>query len=126
MLRALRFEGRFGTGTNLRAWLYTVLRNVFISGCRRRAIAERAELPMDLSEGRSIGAAPMAPDSAFLSAGIEGALQKLPASFSRVVRLVDLEDHAYKEAAQVLQVPVGTVMSRLSRGRKMLAQSLST
>lgn len=126
MLRALRFEGRFAAGTNLRAWLYTVLRNVFISGRRRRHLAERSIAHLEMSEGRSIGLRPPAPDEAFLSLGMERALGQLPAAFAKVVRLVDLENHAYKEAAQVLEVPVGTVMSRLSRGRRLLAESLAT
>lgn len=125
MLRALRFEGRFAAGTNLRAWLYTVLRNVFISRRRRRALTERSFEELQVSEGRFAGLAPLAPDVAFLSTGIERALRELPIQFAKVVCLVDLQDHAYKDAAQLLEVPVGTVMSRLSRGRRLLAESLA-
>ena len=123
LLRALRFEHKFGAGTNLRAWLCTVLRNLFISDRRRESTRSRALAQLAHADRGDAGAP--APDGAFLTGGTRAAFDKLPVNFARVIQLVDLEDHAYKEAASELEVPVGTVMSRLSRGRRLLAQSLS-
>jgi RNA polymerase sigma-70 factor (ECF subfamily) len=66
----------------------------------------------------------VAPAAAFLTPSIERAIARLPEAFARVIRLVDLEDHSYADAASTLGVPVGTVMSRLFRARQRLAQDL--
>ena len=125
LLRALRFEAKFGSGTNLRAWLCTVLRNLFISSRRRESTRFRALAQLELADHSCLSSGPPSPDDAFLTEGVLSAFERLPQSFARVVQLVDLEDHAYKEAATELDVPVGTVMSRLSRGRRLLAETLS-
>jgi RNA polymerase sigma-70 factor, ECF subfamily len=124
LLRALRFESNFVAGTNLRAWLCTVLGNVFISRCRSRQREHRALA--DWSEQAPLHApGPASPERACMGPGVERALSGLPASFAQVVRLVDLEDHAYNDVARSLGIPVGTVMSRLFRARRLLAIQLA-
>ncbi len=124
LLRALRFEDNFVSGTNLRAWLCTVLGNVFISRCRRRQREKRAladwsdQAPLYMN-------APANPERACLGPGVERALSELPPPFAQVVRLIDLEDNAYNDVAKNLGIPVGTVMSRLFRARRLLAISLA-
>ena len=121
--RALRFEPSYETGTNLRAWLHQILFSVFITRCRRR----RRELwALD-----ALGSDPCSwtrhddpPEMSRLTRRVENALDALPRQFAAAVRLVDLGELSYKEAAELLGVPVGTVMSRLFRGRRMLAVSL--
>jgi RNA polymerase sigma-70 factor, ECF subfamily len=124
ILRALRFEDNFVAGTNLRAWLCTVLGNVFISRCRSRQREKRALA--DWSEQAPLYvSAPANPERACLGPGVERALSELPAPFAQVVRLIDLEDNAYNDVARSLDIPVGTVMSRLFRARRLLAISLA-
>ena len=123
MLRALRFETTFERGTNLRAWLHRILETVFLSRCRRGS-RERAALGR-LARDPAL-TAPSAPGPVLrvVSNRMDDALRALPASFRGVVTLVDLGDRSYREAAEELGIPVGTVMSRLFRARKLLAGSL--
>jgi RNA polymerase sigma-70 factor (ECF subfamily) len=124
--RALKFAAQYERGTNLRAWAHQILFSVFVTKYRRDR-RERNAL-------RSLAADPCAwtlpdpftrPDKAApLTASTEKKLESLPAGFKSVVRLVDLEQQSYKDAADRLGLPVGTVMSRLHRGRKMLASLL--
>ena len=124
--RALTFADQYAKGTNLRAWVYQILFSVFITRYRR-ARRERNAL-------RALAADPCAwtaperfaaPDaSVALSPAAQGKLDALPETFRMVLELVDLGDLTYREAATELGVPVGTVMSRLHRGRKLLASQL--
>lgn len=122
-VRALRFENTFEAGTNLQAWLQQILLSVFLTGCRRRTRERRA---VDSLTGDPCAWTHSNPSPAMhgLSRGVEGALRALPDKFARVVELVDLAEHSYREAADELGVPVGTVMSRLFRGRRLLADAL--
>ena len=113
-------------GTDLRAWLFTILHNTFISELRRFTVrgydAETIDgtdrVPSPQGPGDSLGShAGVAPD-------IERALAALPVEQRAVVLLVGLEDLSYREASEVLGIPVGTVMSRLSRGRARLRELL--
>jgi len=131
-LRAFRNFHRFNPGTNCRAWLLTILRNIFLN---RRRRAEREVLEEDPAVWES------SPESATLLASgsenpeeellqtllhgdVDRALRALPLAFRETVVLADLEGLSYKEVAQVLGCPIGTVMSRLSRGRHLLRQAL--
>jgi RNA polymerase sigma-70 factor (ECF subfamily) len=124
--RALRFSAQYVAGTNLRAWAQQILFSVFITRYRR-ARRERNAL-------RALSSDPCAwttpetfarPDAdVALTRTTRARLDALPTGFRAVIELVDLEQQSYREAAQVLGVPVGTVMSRLHRGRRLLAEQL--
>lgn len=121
--RALRFRDSFRSGSYLRAWVMRILHNVFISQ-RRRVTTERRIL-----EGAGVdpnGWARHEPALLLpgLSPRVTEAMLSLPERLREVVRLVDLEEHSYREAAEEQNVPVGTVMSRLHRGRARLAEAL--
>lgn len=122
--RALRFENRFQPGTNLRAWAHQILVNQFISGCRRhrregRALAALSSDPCAWTASQS-----ELPAMRELSQSTQRAIDDLPPRFRRIVELVDVEELSYKAAADRLGVPIGTVMSRLHRGRRLLADAL--
>jgi RNA polymerase sigma-70 factor (ECF subfamily) len=123
LVRALVYERSFEPGTNLRAWLSQILRSVFVSRYRRSKRERRAleRLTHDpVSWPHHEPALTLAP----LGARTRIALAELPDSFRRVVELVDLGGLEYIDAARELAVPVGTVMSRLYRGRRILAARL--
>jgi RNA polymerase sigma-70 factor (ECF subfamily) len=124
VVRALRFESTFERGTNLKAWLYQILMSVFVSRCRRLR-RERRALEW-LSADPCAWTRHEAPAAMTkLSTPVERALKTLPAKFARVLELVDIEERSYREAAEELGLPIGTVMSRLFRGRRMLAAALA-
>ncbi len=122
--RALRFEATFAPGTNLKAWLQQVLYSVFVSRCRRKR-RERRALDALAADPCAWTRADAAPAMATLTPRLERALSALPEAFSSVIRLVDLGERSYRDAADELGVPVGTVMSRLFRGRSLLAVALA-
>lgn len=105
-------------GTDLRAWMFTIMHNIFINQARRREPEllddERLELPT-----------PGDQESALAQRDLERALARLPAEFREVLLLVAVEQMRYEEVAAVLDVPLGTVMSRLSRARERLRALMS-
>ncbi len=117
--RALRFGHTYRPGSNLAAWLTRVMHNVFMSRCRRRQVEVRVLRHIALAEDGLRDA-----EQAWFSPAVENALGDLPEKLGAVVRLVDIDDLSYAEAAEHLSVPLGTVMSRLHRGRKRLAERL--
>jgi RNA polymerase sigma-70 factor (ECF subfamily) len=121
--RALKFAAQYEKGTNLRAWVYQILFSVFITRYRRSRREKNALRTLTLDP--CAWTAPerfAAPDaSVSLSPRAQAELDSLPETFRAVVKLVDLDELTYREAANELGVPVGTVMSRLHRGRKLLA-----
>jgi RNA polymerase sigma-70 factor (ECF subfamily) len=131
MLRAYRFFDTFEAGTNCKAWLFRILTNVFRNRYREREreqeILGEAE-SSDANLGQFLAAGPRDSESALLgrmvSADVEQALAAIPAEFRLAVVLADLEDFSYKEIAEIMDCPAGTVMSRLYRGRKMLQKLL--
>ena len=124
--RALRFAAQYELGTNLRAWAYQILFSVFVTRYRRQR-RERSALRV-LAADPCAWTAPEAfgrpEQSAKLTPSTMEKLNALPKGFRAVLVLIDLGEHSYREAAVELGVPVGTVMSRLHRGRKMLASKL--
>ncbi len=132
MLRAFRFWDGFESGSNCRAWLMRILTNVFRNRYRERTreqeVFDEAEA-CQANLGQFQGAAPRDAESALfgrmLSRDVEKALTTLPPEFRLPVILADLEDLSYKEIADIMECPAGTVMSRLYRGRKMLQKQLS-
>ena len=121
--RAIRFESHYQPGTNLRAWVHQILFSVFVTRCRRSR-RERNALDVLSTDPCAWTLPDAAAEMRALSPGVARALGTLPASFQQAVVLVDLEELSYKDAAARLGVPVGTVMSRLHRGRKMLAEAI--
>ena len=104
-------------GGNLRSWLFAILHNGFVSGRRQAA---RRGAPIGLDERASELGQPAAQESTVAMGDLLAALDALPDEQRAVLLLVGVEDLTYGEAARVLDVPIGTVMSRLSRGRERL------
>src|SRR6202165_806074 len=135
-LKAYRAFGSFQEGTNLKAWLYKILTNTFINSYRaRKRRPEQTELDdvEDLYLYRRLGGleAAAAGRSAeeevlehFTEGDVKAALESLPEQFRMAVLLADVEGFSYKEIAEIIDVPIGTVMSRLHRGRKALQKAL--
>jgi RNA polymerase sigma-70 factor (ECF subfamily) len=122
--RALCFEASFTPGTNLRAWLFQIQHSVLVTRYRRKK-REQAMLAL-FSKDSCVWLHPEAPHAPLpLSRATRRAIDELPCHFREVIVLVDLGELSYKEAAEELQIPVGTVMSRLFRARRMLATRLS-
>ncbi|MBW2457945.1 MAG: RNA polymerase sigma factor [Deltaproteobacteria bacterium] len=124
MVRALRFATQYRAGTNLKAWVFQVLMSVFLTGCRRQKLERKA---LDhLTKDPCAWVKRDAPNvMRSLSARPARALASLPDGYRSAVQLVDIDDLSYREAAERLGVPVGTIMSRLHRGRKILAAELT-
>jgi len=135
-LRAYRAFGSFQEGTNLRAWLYRILTNTFINSYRaRKRRPEQTDIDdvEDLYLYRRIGGlagAEMGRSAEdellehFTESEVKQAIEALPEQFRMAVLLADVEGFSYKEIAEILDVPIGTVMSRLHRGRRGLQKAL--
>jgi len=135
-LKAYRAYDTFQAGTNLKAWLYRILTNTFINKYRkesRRPSETDLEEVQDLYLYRRLGSdqtssMSQSAEEALLEGIVEGdikeAVESLPETFRIPVLLADLEGFAYKEIAEILDIPIGTVMSRLHRGRKALEKAL--
>ncbi|KAB2963442.1 MAG: sigma-70 family RNA polymerase sigma factor [Thermoanaerobaculia bacterium] len=133
-LKAYRSFGQFTPGTNLKAWLFKILKNTFINEYRRRqnvppegdfaAIEEGFEAHVRADAvGQIKNPEEVALETA-LDQDVQRALDVLPPDYRMTVVLADLEGFSYKEIADILEIPVGTVMSRLYRGRKLLEEAL--
>lgn len=132
-VKALRFSDRFTAGTNLKAWLYTILLNTWRN---RRRDSARAPVEVDsprVDEAASTGDGPSALDTpeqillrATVREDLQAALDALPDVFREAVWLRDVEEFTYAEIAEMLGIPIGTVMSRISRGRRLLFERLSS
>ncbi|MEX0863734.1 MAG: sigma-70 family RNA polymerase sigma factor [Acidimicrobiia bacterium] len=135
-LKAYRAYASFEEGTNLKAWLYRILTNTFInkyrSDSRRPRQSDLADVE-DLYMYRRIGSADSAEAArstedqvldGLVESDIKQAVEELPENFRLPVLLADLEGFSYKEIAEILDIPIGTVMSRLHRGRKAMQKRL--
>jgi RNA polymerase sigma-70 factor (ECF subfamily) len=131
-VKAFRHADQFKRGTNLRAWLYTILHNTWRNS-RRDASREAVEVDSEQVElaaaGPGAGEPVETPERILmrstLDADLQAALDELPDAFRQAVWLRDVEEFTYAEIAEMLNVPIGTVMSRISRGRRMLFEKLS-
>jgi RNA polymerase sigma-70 factor (ECF subfamily) len=123
--RAMRFEGSYQQGSNLRAWANQVLFSVFVTRCRRARREQRAVSTLAVDPCAWTTREPSGP-AMELSPPVRRALESLPAGYRDAVLLIDLHELPYKEAAARLGVPIGTIMSRLSRGRRLLAVTMSS
>jgi RNA polymerase sigma-70 factor (ECF subfamily) len=131
-LRAFRGWRGYRPGTNLAAWLATILRNAFLDEARKQSRRPTQESIDDTSEYylynhlTETAAEPQEAVLNRLSGGaIVDSLSEIPPNFREVVVLVDIGDFSYQDAADILGVPIGTVMSRLHRGRRALKQALA-
>ena len=120
--RALAKEHLYDPARQLRAWLYAILRNIYISGLRRKGRAGVVKSVDDLAAEEEAVAGEQEDHVAIRS--ISEALDRLPDLHREVILLVALEDMSYREVAEITGVPVGTVMSRLSRARSALKAML--
>jgi RNA polymerase sigma-70 factor (ECF subfamily) len=133
-LKAFRYYSGFEEGTNLKAWLFRIMKNNFINGYRKRKIQpQHVELDEmrdtgDDSWGLETGVVEDDPEAAVLSEEIDAdvarAINALPHDYKMALLLVDIQGHTYQEVADMLAVPVGTVMSRLYRGRTKVEKAL--
>ena len=133
-LKAFRSFGSFETGTNLKAWLFRILTNTFINTYRAK---QRRPQESDLGSVEDLFLYKRLPSLAGLSLSVEEqlldlfpaaevreAIENLPETFLLPMLLNDVEGFSYKEVAEILDVPIGTVMSRLHRGRKTMQEAL--
>ncbi|HJP35721.1 MAG TPA: sigma-70 family RNA polymerase sigma factor, partial [Gammaproteobacteria bacterium] len=134
VLKALRFHNRFKEGTYIKAWLLTILRNTFINEYRRKVRRPTFVELSGVEPAPSSGPDPEVqydPGSTkygdileLLDDEVRAAIESLPEEFRHAVIMADMEDKSYKEIADVMKCPLGTVMSRLYRGRKLLREQL--
>jgi RNA polymerase sigma-70 factor (ECF subfamily) len=127
-LKAFRAQAQFQRGTNLKAWLFTILHNTF-----RNMRRHDARSPVDVDSETVERAADLVAEDhtpeqlltrATLDADLQAALDSIPDAFRQAVWLRDVEEFSYAEIARILGVPIGTVMSRISRGRRMLFERI--
>lgn len=130
LLKALRGFGGFAAGTNFKAWIFRILRNTFLSSRSGLAAARTVALEDEL-EGAGVPESAIDRETPELSLlrladreALEHALRQLPPPLLEVVLLCDVEEMKYREIAAVLEIPLGTVMSRIARARAALRTSL--
>ena len=135
-LKAYRAYHTFQAGTNLKAWLYRILTNTYINRYRKQVrrpnevdFGEVEDLYLykrmgSVESGRAARSAEDQVLEHFVDADVKAAVEELPEHFRMPVLLADVEGFSYKEIAEILDVPIGTVMSRLHRGRKALQKAL--
>lgn len=123
-LKALRGYKLFKPGTNFRAWIFQILRNTFLGSCSK--LERRMTLVLDSEE--DLPATSVTPESLVIGHcdidALRGAIEQLPVILREIILLCDIEEASYREIADILSIPIGTVMSRLARARKMLRESL--
>jgi RNA polymerase sigma factor (sigma-70 family) len=125
-LKALRSYASFEPGTNFRAWIFRILKNTFLGSCSK--LEQRMTLAIESEEDLPPTSA--TPESLLIGRSdidaVRRAIEQLPVIFREVILLCDVEDASYREIAEILSIPIGTVMSRLARARKMVRDSLRT
>jgi RNA polymerase sigma-70 factor (ECF subfamily) len=137
MLKAHRYFDKYENGTNCKAWLFKIMNNTFINNYRKEQ--KREEYLIDEDDYRPLQERAEADEQhpfvdeiddeqtmyfKFFADEVKDALEQVPVDFRMVVLLADLQDFAYKEIADIMDCPIGTVMSRLYRGRRMLQSAL--
>jgi RNA polymerase sigma-70 factor (ECF subfamily) len=128
-LKALRGFASFQPGTNFRAWMFQILRNTFLSS--RSKLERRMTIAMDSEDedGIELAVENQTPETIFMnrsnSEQMQKAIDHLPVHYREALLLCEVEEMSYQEIAEILSIPIGTVMSRLSRARQAVRESLS-
>jgi len=126
-LKALKGFESFQQGTNFRSWMYRILRNTFLTS--RTGLNSKMTEPFDLEDGSTTPAEADTPETLLLARAdqqlVQDALERLPVPFREIILLCDIEEMSYQEIAEALGVPIGTVMSRLSRARKAMRELIA-
>jgi len=126
--KALKGFGSFQPGTNFRAWIFRILRNTFLTS-RTGLAATATKLPLNEEEDESVlTPSPTTPESLLLERleadALHHAIAGLPVPYREVLLLADMEEMSYQEIADTIGIPIGTVMSRLSRARRAVRETL--
>jgi RNA polymerase sigma-70 factor (ECF subfamily) len=123
--KALRGFSSFQPGTNFRAWMYRILRNTFLTS--RTGLKASATVPLDAEDSMELPAGPDTPETILIERSqhqlLQSAIEDLPVHFREILLLCEVEEMSYQEITESLSIPIGTVMSRLSRARKALRDS---
>ena len=121
-VKALKGFSSFQLGTNFRAWMYRILRNTFLTS--RTGLKATANVSLDADDSPELPSGPDTPESLLIEHSqhqqLQGAIEALPVHFREVLLLCEVEEMSYQEIGETLSIPIGTVMSRLSRARKAL------
>ncbi len=125
--KALKGFSSFRLGTNFRAWMFRILRNTFLTS--RTGLKATATVPLESEEGGpELAVESVTPETILMDRlsqeSVRGAMDQLPVNFREILLLCEVEEMSYQEIAETLSVPIGTVMSRLSRARKALGEQL--
>jgi len=125
-VKALKGFSSFQPGTNFRAWMYRILRNTFLTS--RTGLKPTATVAIDSDDSPELPAGPETPETILIDNSqhqlLQAAIDALPVHFREVLLLCEVEEMSYQEIAETLSIPIGTVMSRLSRARRTLRASL--
>jgi RNA polymerase sigma-70 factor (ECF subfamily) len=124
--KALRGFGSFQPGSNFRAWMYRILRNTFLT--TRTGLQATSTVPLDEEDDTAMPVAAGTPETILIERSqeqlLQGAMDDLPLPYREIILLSEVEEMSYQEIAETLAIPIGTVMSRLSRARKALRETL--
>jgi RNA polymerase sigma-70 factor (ECF subfamily) len=126
-LKALRSFASFQRGTNFRAWIFQILRNTFFSSCAK--LDRRMTVAMDSQEeGTALPVDMETPETILMNRSnsqlVQRAIDELPVHYREALLLCEVEEMSYREIAEILSIPLGTVMSRLARARRVVRESL--
>jgi len=126
-VKALRGFSSFQLGTNFRAWMYRILRNTFLTS--RTGLKATMTVPLDLEQdGTDLPVDSVTPETIFIERSntqlMQSAIDGLPVYYREILLLCDVEEMSYQEISETLSIPIGTVMSRLSRARRTLRERL--
>ena len=126
-LKALRGFASFQPGTNFRAWMYRILRNTFLTS--RTGLRATSTVSLDSDEdGPELAVENETPETILMrrlsSELVQSSIDHLPVHYREILLLCDVEEMTYREIAEILSIPIGTVMSRLSRARKLVSECL--
>jgi RNA polymerase sigma-70 factor (ECF subfamily) len=124
--KALKGFSSFQPGTNFRAWMYRILRNTFLTS--RTGLKTTMTVSLDSEDGQELMSESETPEAILIERSdwqrVQSAIDDLPVASREILLLCEVEEMSYREIAEALSIPIGTVMSRLSRARKMLAERL--